>query len=247
MKLKRIVWIPDCHIPYEDPQAFALLLKVIADLNPDHCIIQGDFGDFYAVSDHDKDPNRCNNLEWEIQCINERLDQLDQVLKGEKVFIAGNHENRLERYLMRRAPELFNMLRLPDLFNLKKRGWKYVPYKDSFKIGKVYNTHDTERAGSNANMQAVADVGSNVTIGHIHRMRYGITGTVLGESHVGASFGWLGSFEKLDYRNKMRALRDYTHGFGWGLMEPNGTVHIQPCPIIEGKVVVEGKLYQLGK
>ena len=47
--------------------------------------------------------------------------------------------DNLERYLMQRAPELFNMVRVEELLHLRARGWTFTPYKHHLRIGKLYD------------------------------------------------------------------------------------------------------------
>ena len=65
-ELEKILFIPDCHIPYHDVYAFDLMIRVAKTFKPDHIIIGGDFADFYAVSAHDKNPERAKQLEDEV-------------------------------------------------------------------------------------------------------------------------------------------------------------------------------------
>jgi predicted phosphodiesterase len=239
---ERVLIIPDCHHPYHDKKAWALLLKAARVFKPDIIIILGDFADFYAVSSHSKNPNRVRNLEAEVAAVNDALDELDTIGAARKVFVSGNHCDRLERYLMDRAPELFNMVSVRDLFELPKRGWSFVPYKRHAKIGHLYVTHDTNRAGRYAHYQSQADFGgANVVIGHTHRLGYMVEGSAQGQPHVSAMFGWLGDFDQVDYMHQVRARRDWSHGFGLGYLQPDGCVHLTPVPIINGKVVIEGE------
>ena len=245
-KLLKYLIIPDCHIPYHDRKAFALMLKAAGVLRPDVIINLGDFSDFYCVSSHDKNPNRTTHLEDELKEVNTCFDLLDGLGAKQKVFIAGNHEDRLERYLMTKAPELFNLVQIPELFHLKERGWEYIPYKKHFKVGHIYITHDTGRAGRYAIYQSLADVGTNTVIGHTHRLSYAVEGNAEGKSNVAASFGWLGDFEKIDYMHRIRCLRDWTLGFGIAYFDTKTNImHIQPVPIVEYQCVVEGKLITL--
>lgn len=64
------------------------------------------------------------------------------------------------------------------------------------------------------------------------------------ECHVGASFGWLGDYRRIDYRHRMRARRDWVLGFGIGYLRPSGVIHLMPIPIINYSCVVEGQLFQ---
>lgn len=242
-RLLRILFIPDCHIPYEDRKAWALMLKAARRLRPDTIVVLGDFLDFYSVSAHDKDPRRVRLLDEEIRCGNERLSELDALGATRKVFIKGNHEWRLERYLMTRAPELFNLVRMRDLLKLDERGWECVEYREHARIGRLYATHDAGKAGDRAHAQALADFQSNVVIGHTHRLGYAVVGSAKGKAHVGAMFGWLGDENRADYMHRIKALRDWAKGFGVGYMDQaTGVVHVRPVPIVLGSVVLDGVL-----
>lgn len=239
--MKKLLIIPDTHVPYHDRKAFKLLLKVGFHLQPDYVIICGDFADFYAVSSHDKNPDRRKDLLWEVEEVKAALDMLKRLGATYNYYVSGNHEDRLTRYLSTRAPELFGMVDIPGVLNLT--GWKYIPYKEYLRIGKLHITHDTGKSGQNAIHSSQADFESNVVIGHTHRMDYIIKGNAKGEPHVGASFGWLGDANKVDYMHRVKVNRDWALGFGVGYMEPNGVVHLQPVPIVGYKCVVGGKLF----
>lgn len=239
--MKKILFIPDAHIPYHDKRAWRVLLRAARVFKPNKLVILGDFADFYCVSSHDKDPNRKNNLEWEVGEVNKKLNQLDELGADSKHFIAGNHENRLERYLATKAPEIFNMVEIPKLFKLKERGWDYTPYKDTKAIGKLNATHDVNTAGRNAVYRALDTFQHNVVTGHTHRLGYVVEGNAKGEAHVSASFGWLGDKEQADYMHKVKANRDWALGFGTGYQLDNGIVHVQPVALVNYGCMVEGQ------
>lgn len=246
-QLGRVLLIPDCHIPYHDQKAFTVMLKAAEVFKPDTIIILGDWMDFYCLSEFDKHPGRASQLDQELQVGNECLTLLDRLGATKKVYIAGNHEDRLDRYLARRAPEFHGMVKLEETLKLRERGWQFVPYKQHYKLGEIYLTHDTGRAGRYAAYQSMTDVGDNTVIGHTHRLSYVIEGNAKGKAHVGAMFGWLGDFEKVDYMHSIRAKRDWAHGFGVGYVEPNGVVHLRPIPIVEGACVIDGVLVSLAR
>lgn len=244
-KLEKILFIPDCHIPYEDKRAYDLMLKVAKDMKPDHLIILGDYADFYAVSSHSKDPNRMLKFDKEVEATKRRLDELKALKVKNKVFIAGNHENRLERYLMDKAPELYNMVTIPELFKLKEKGFRYVPYKSDYKLGKLYLTHDCGNAGRFAHNKALDTYQHNIIIGHTHRLGYSVEGNADGERHLGAMFGWLGDVREVDYMHRVKAARDWALGFGIGYLDKStGYIYVTPIPIVDYSVVVDGKLYR---
>jgi predicted phosphodiesterase len=237
----RVLVVPDTHAPYHDKAAWALMLRAARVLQPDIIVHLGDLADFYAVSFHDKDPNRRRNLEWEVGETKRCLDDLDALGAKRRVITLGNHEHRLARYLAQKAPELFNMIRTEELLELDARGWETVAYRDSVKIGHVHFTHEEGSCGALAHIKARATFETNVVIGHTHAMGMQFQRNALGTAHVSASFGWLGDFEAIDYTHRAKALR-WQLGFGLGLMQPDGTMHLHPCPIVKGKVDVLGRL-----
>ena len=235
------LFIPDTHRPYHDPRATDLVLKVGRLIKPKRIVILGDFGDFYCTSRHPKDPNRNRLLEKEIASINEGLGELDSLGAEDKRYVFGNHENNVERYLTERAPELFNMVKVEKLLELKDRGWKATPYKEFTKVGKVYVTHETGSSGQNAHLQAASKFGTNVVIGHTHRCAVTYKTTVTGRQYVAAMFGHLLDKKMAEYMHKV-ATNDWMLGFGLGYEESNGVMHLKPCPIIDYKVEVNGRL-----
>lgn len=243
--MQKVLFIPDTHRPYHDKRAWKLLLKVAKSHKFSTIVVGGDFGEFYCTNGHRKDPNRNRFLEWEIKDINEGLDELDALKSKRKIFLQGNHEENLERYLIDKAPELFNVVTTQGLLKLKERGWEYYPYrKKKAKIGKISVAHDLGNAGPNAVAKALSDFQDNIVINHIHRMIYVIGGDMQGTKHVACSFGWLGDVEHIDYMDRDKARKEWALGFGIGYLQPNGVMHITPIPIIDYKVVVEGKLYK---
>lgn len=240
--IKKILFVSDTHSPYEDKRAFDLMLKAGKAFKPDIVVIQGDFADFYSVSSHSKNPNRQRNLEFEVNAVRARLRQLEALGASKNIYVSGNHEDRLERYLMDKAPELFNVVTIPEVLGLKD--WTYVPYKSDIAIGKLYITHDTGSAGRNAVFNNLNAYQSNVTCGHTHRLAYVVEGNAKGKAHVSATFGWLGDTKKVDYMHRVKAARDWALGFGIGYLLETGVVHITPIPIVNYGVMLEGKYYK---
>lgn len=238
---RRILLIPDSHVPFHSKTAWELMLRAARVAKPDVIIVLGDLADFYAVSFHSKNPSRRHLLKDELDEVNLALDQLDALGASEKYFVAGNHEHRLERYIHEKAPELDGLVDLRELLRIQERGWKWTPYKDALKIGHLHVTHDEGTAGIYAHYRARATFETNVVIGHTHRMGLHYQGNAQGVSHVGAMLGWLGDIDAIDYIHKAKA-RQWQHGFGLAVMEPNGNVHLQACPIIDGRVCVFGEL-----
>jgi predicted phosphodiesterase len=249
VSLKPVLLFGDSHIPYHDKRAWALMLKVGRALRPKIIVCMGDMADFYAVSSHSKDPRRSSNLADELAEVRKALDELDALGAEDKRFIAGNHCDRLTRYLQDKAPELFGVVQIPALFNLNERGWKYTPYKSDTRIGKIHATHDVGASGRNATFQALDTYQHSIITGHSHRLQFIVEGNALAESKVSAQFGWLGDRTKVDYMHRAKVNKNWCLAFGVGYLDPESQVmYLVPVPIIQVKgdytCVVNGRLYR---
>ncbi len=257
MSLEKILFVPDTHRPYHDKKAWSLMMKAAKDFKPDHVIVLGDFFDFYPVSSHPKSPDRKINLKQEIEDGLKGLDELGALGAKSNVFIEGNHENRLVRFIEEKQTTadidqlfeagVFSKIKLENIFNSRlKADWKFVPYKNYYKIGKLHITHDLGKAGPSAVRDAEATFQSNAVIGHIHSINYHVKGNMKGSVHVGASFGWLGDVDSVDYMHKGRAVRDWALGFGVGYKDStNNYVYLQPVPIINYTCLINGKVFKV--
>ncbi|TXH10186.1 MAG: hypothetical protein E6R04_06025 [Spirochaetes bacterium] len=220
------------------------MLQVAHAIKPKTIAIMGDFADGETLSAHPATKPGQRDFEDELSEVNKCLDQLDRIGADKKVYVCGNHEFRLDRFLMDRAPAMFRSIQWTRLLNLRERGWDWVPYRKSVKIGKLHLTHDTGTAGINAHRQAAKAFGGSSVIGHTHRMAYEVTGRFDGSPYLASMLGWLGDAEKAaEYMHEAKAA-EWVHGFGVFYMEPNGIVHLQPVPIVNGTCVVNGKLYR---
>lgn len=240
LDVKKVLFVPDTHRPFHDKRAWEILLNAGKVLKPDVLVHLGDMADMYSVSSHRKDPSRALLLDQEIADVNIGFDELDSLGASDKRFIAGNHEDRLIRYLQDKAPELFGMIDIPTLFDLEGRGWDYTPYKEHTTIGKVYATHDIGSATRYTVYRAAETFQANVVTAHTHRFAYMVEGDATGSAHVSTSFGWLGDVDQVDYMHKVKSLRNWALGFGYGYLYPNGDMNLVPVPIVDYRVNVEG-------
>ena len=119
---KRIVRIPDgktlllsdIHLPYHDVEALECALEHGHDA--DNIILNGDTVDFYATSRWDTDPNH-RDLAGELQAARQFLMHLRERFPNANIYFKiGNHEERWEKFLWRKAPELCGV---PD-FKMEK-------------------------------------------------------------------------------------------------------------------------------
>ena len=243
-ELERILIVPDTHIPGHDRRAWKLMLKAGRAFKPDVLIHLGDLMDFFAISSYSKDPRRSVLLKDELVEVRKGRADLDALGAKRKVMLGSNHGDRLQRYLMDKAPELFGLIDEPQLLDLYDNGWEWIPYKETFQLGKVHWVHDIGLSGKNATARTLEQMQHSVVCGHNHAMQYVIQGSALGEHQVGFQPGWLGDVNQVEYMARAKANRMWALGFGVGYHHVrSGVIHLVPCPIVNYAVVLEGKRY----
>lgn len=105
MGFERAVILSDVHIPYHDSSAVGTAFAVIADICPDVIFIAGDLVDFFSISKYEKDPFRKLMLNSELQAARQFLQELRELAPDARIiYVQGNHEMRLEAYLLDNAP-----------------------------------------------------------------------------------------------------------------------------------------------
>lgn len=244
-KLEKLLILPDTHCPFHDKRAWSLVMEIGKKFKPELLIHMGDLADCYALSSHSKDPTRMASWRKEREACRELRAEMDALGAGRKVFIEGNHSDRLRRYLAEKAPELAGSLDIDAELGLSEAGWEVVSYKDHIRIGKVYFTHDVGLGGKHSTSRAVEAFGHSICIGHHHQMQMVVQGDALGQHQVGLQLGWLGDATKIDYMHRVKVQRSWSLGFGYGYLDPGtGYVYFVPAPIVNYTAVVEGRLYR---
>lgn len=95
----------DIHIPAHDDQAVALTLEHFYKQGVKKLVLNGDILDCYQASDHLKDPTE-PQLRAEFAALRPWIKFLQSKFDT-IVYKLGNHEERLERFLISKAPALF--------------------------------------------------------------------------------------------------------------------------------------------
>ncbi len=142
----RVCILPDVHTPYHSQEALTVALDYARKWRPTHLLLNGDWVDFYAVSDFDRDPKK-RDLAAEADRAKAGLQALRKAFPGARiVFKAGNHEARIQRYLWHKAPEIAGViaLQVPELLGLAVIKADYVPSLTQVRIGKLVVIHGHE-------------------------------------------------------------------------------------------------------
>lgn len=230
MKNKFIV-LSDIHFPYEDKECLNAVYKFLKQNEVNTIILNGDILDMYDVSSFDKDPNRINSLQKELNLAYKFFKKLRELSpKSEIVYIKGNHEDRLERYL-KKHPELFSLdaLKLPNLLRLSDFNIGYEP--KAYKLGslKIYHGSIVRKfSGYSAKAELERNDCSGIS-GHVHR---------LGVHYKKTPSRYLAWYEGgclCDIEPEYVDNPDWQQGFLYGYIDKDSFA-ITPIPIVDGKI-----------
>lgn len=239
-----ILVINDLQCPYHDPKVVALVRKFADEyLQPDEIYLLGDVFDFYPVSRYSKSPERRSQWRlWdEIQESRKVIEPFLNVRGVKRVrLFGGNHEDRLRRYLVDRAPELIGIpyLEIHKLLDFELRD--YIPYHTDelhirnnliFTHGSVIRKHSGHSAKAH-----VEKYGMSIIHGHSHRggsyllRRY--RDTIIGQEN----------FCLCDLNPGYTTFPNWAHGFSVvSLSGNNERFHIEPVPIAGGGFLFYGE------
>lgn len=178
--MTKVIVMGDAHVTNgQSLRRFDWAANYIKKNKPDVFVSIGDFLTLNSLSAWDRDKRKLmENRRFfkEIEAGNNALDKLQTALEGtKKVFVEGNHEDRLPRYLQCNpifdGPELsvFNLLVLAE------RDYTFVPFRSYWSIGGVHFTHVPfgkmrEIGGVDICRKAEQVTINSVVFGHTHEL-----------------------------------------------------------------------------
>ncbi len=210
MAIERYGILNDIHMPFEDRQRYELALKIFKDAKIDRLYLNGDIGEFMAVSAHPKHPADNVSFCSEIDYINGRFDALQKMFPDVPVtLLEGNHCYRFFRYIRDIAPQMWGLIDCPLILKFDQRpGWKFVPYGPTqlVKCGSsnLYLRHEPLSMGQNPAKGTAENSYIDMAFGHCHRYQT-YTHRKFGPipiTNTAYCLGWLGDKSRnvFDYR-----------------------------------------------
>ena len=268
------ITVNDFHIPYQDHAVVKLVIRFIKDYQPDVITINGDLMDWYGISKFAKSPLRylsqaeINDLERRKKNVvsvasqrelNESFDTLVALRKAchdAKIeYVFGNHEYRLDTFIMNNAPSLFDLRKpserngpavmsidsLLDFHNLEITK-HYSGLKESwFKYGGLYIGHfNLVRKHSSWTAKALVE-DKNVCILQAHTHR----GGSFYKSPLSTSLVGFENFCLCDLKPHYINNPNWQHGFSIVYKKRNGDrFDVHQIPIVDKTFIYEGKEYK---
>lgn len=223
----RGVWLAlmDCHVPYHDRATIEAAITEARRRGVVGVILNGDTLDSHDLSDHDKDPSAPRYIE-EVDTARKLLAWLRQQLPKARIVVKeGNHEERLQRYVMKRAPALFGLdgIDVASFLRLAAVGAEWVGGRRVIALGRLNVIHGHEYPDGAASPVSPArglyqKARSPALCGHHHRTseHHGrnIRGRIEGAWTVGCAC-FLSPF--------WRRLNDWNHGYAMIDVASDGT------------------------
>lgn len=230
--------LSDVHIPFHDPVSLGVALQYGFDRNADLVLLNGDITDHYALSRWELDP-KLRDFPAEVRATKLFLASIREGFPTARIiFKQGNHEERFERYLRLKAPDL---LGLPEfewgsVFGLDDLKIELVKDKRPIRLGQLNVIHGHEYVFSISNPVNPARgmylrAKNHVLGGHFHQSSNHSEKTLEGKVVSAWSTGCLCGLHPV-----YRPLNPWNLGFAFVEVEADGAFHVQNLRIIEGKV-----------
>jgi len=151
----RTLILSDLHIPYHNVRALNAVFNFALKQQIKAILLNGDLIDMHTLSKFLVDPRK-RNFKQEIETTNLFLDILQYAFPSAKVYYkVGNHCERLEKYLMAKAPELlgFEEYKLSNLLKTYARGIEVIEDKRIINMGPlaVLHGHEVNMRGTTVN------------------------------------------------------------------------------------------------
>lgn len=187
LKLKEgtIVVGSDFHIPFQDIQAVEAFRKYCTRVQPEVIVLNGDVLDMFMLSRFTKGEGR-NPLEEISEC-RELLSRLRAENPEASIYyVIGNHENRLEKYVLNKAPELASLVE--DVFTILKTEDFGIEGCASLTVNDNYVFKHGTLLGNKSGLSAIKEMENSYmsgATGHTHRLAHYIA------RKAGRKFTWM--------------------------------------------------------
>ena len=140
--------LADIHIPYHEPKPLESAVKYGQDQKVTGILLNGDFQDCASVGFWHVEKRDFNK---EMESVIDSLGWLKHEFpKQEIIYKPGNHEFRLPRYYVTKAPEMvgYPLAAMESVLQLEARDIDFLDYKQIVQAGKLPIFHGDELKGT---------------------------------------------------------------------------------------------------
>lgn len=172
----RYLILSDIHIPGHCERTLMAAVKEAKRRGVCGVILNGDFVDYHELSSHEQDPSAARYQRETELAVNFLSWMRSQFPKKDFFYLEGNHEIRLKRYIVSRAPALYgksgNGISVETELKLGQFGVEYIKDKRSARLGNLglYHGHEFPGGGgANPAKWLYGKTHSDSACGHLHR------------------------------------------------------------------------------
>src|ERR1035437_3066775 len=243
--------ISDVHVPFHDNGALEAVWNHADAYKPDSIVLNGDFGDFFAVSRFLKNPTLID-LKGEIQAQRQMLGWIRQKFPNARIiFKLGNHDERWDKYLWSQAPLLVGLSNVllenvltqelkdesGEVIEPAIEGVEFVKDQRIIMLGKLPVLRGHEFASKNSNSVNAARGAflravHHIMVGHNHQYSSHAQANILGKVFVSFSTGCLCDLHP-EYG---RFNTNWMQGFATVNVKNNHEFTVNNYRIIDGKI-----------
>ena len=236
----RALLLFDVHIPFHVKGAVEAAVEAGQHEAVNTVVLGGDALDFHQVSRYDHDGSKLT-YQQEIESGKQFLAYLrDRFPKARIVFKEGNHEERLAKYILSRAPALFGLedCTLASLLGLAGLGIEHVGDQRVIHLGKLRVIHGHEYGGGvsapvSAARWLMLRARKPAVMGHLHQTSEQIENDIdnnqLAAWSVGCLCGLNPKYRRLSSR--------WNHGCAIANVAKDGTFEMRNMRVMNGKAV----------
>lgn len=235
----RVLVVGDSHIPYHDAGSLRIAIESAKASKVNVILLNGDTLDCHAVSFWQTDP-RERDFKNELGMCRDFLEHIrDSFPKAEIIYKLGNHEERWEKFMISKAPELLDVeeFQLSNLLRFKQFGISLVEDKRPILIGdlNVIHGHEYKFAISNPVNPArglFLRAKAYAMCNHFHQSSYHTEKNINEEIIATWSLGCM-----CDMHPQYMPMNNWAHGFAIVEVGNSGKFHV------EQKIIRNGKIY----
>jgi predicted phosphodiesterase len=234
-----ILILSDTHIPYHSNEAIALALDYGKKNKINTVFLNGDIMDMYQLSRFEKDPRK-RSVKAEFDATKEFLRVVRKTFPNAAFYFhLGNHDLRYEKWLMAKAPEIFDdpYYSLEERLRVNEERIIMIPNNQVTKMGKLFVHHGNLFFNGvfspvNAARGLYTKAKASMICAHTHSVSEHTEKDVKGEITTCWSMGCLSDLQPdySPYTNK------YAHGFAHVIVQDNGNFITRNYRIDKGEI-----------
>lgn len=234
----------DTHLDHTMPfvPAYVVAKKFCKDMVPDEIVMVGDLLDLPYLAKWNKDtPLLVEGRRYQRDCemARKELTELNDTC-GRMVFLEGNHENRVTRFI-EQNPLLEGSLDICRDFGLDDLHIDFYPMNAVYASGKLNFTHGWFWNKHHA-MKHLNAMGDHLFYGHTHDHQVVIKQVrAKRDPYIAMSMGCLCELNPYWKRNRPN---EWVNGLGYFEIGPSGNFTPLFIPIIDGEIVFDGHVWK---